>query len=85
MPTNSAQVTKKLKLYNSGPKEVLIDWKVFDYNELAKRKDDIFKVNIAPSLISNYGDDDANLVALRFSVNQPDPTPNPGQSGSVAF
>jgi hypothetical protein len=76
MPANSSQVTKKLKLYNSGPKEVLIDWKVFDYNELAKRQDDIFKVNIAPSLISSYGDDDVNLLDVRFSVNQPKPTPS---------
>jgi hypothetical protein len=73
VPVRSARVTKRLKLYNSGPKDIMLSWKVFNYRELAKRSDDVFEVKLEATAMAAYAseDKDADLIEVAFSVREP--------------
>lgn len=73
VPVRSDQVTKKLKLYNSGPKDMALSWKVFNYRDLAQRSDDVFEVKLGATAMAAYAqeEDDADLIEVKFNVREP--------------
>ncbi|CAG9311669.1 unnamed protein product [Blepharisma stoltei] len=71
-------LSKKIKLYNSGPKDIWLDWKIFNYKDLAAREDGIFKISLVPTTIQYSADDEKiDLFDVKFQVTEPAEKPSP--------
>lgn len=68
----SQPLTKKIKLYNSGPKDIWLAWKVFNYKDLANRDEGIFSVSLIPTSIQfSTEDEKIDLFDVKFQVTDP--------------
>ena len=62
-------LSRKIKLYNSGPKPISLFWKIFNYDCLAKRTDDIFKITFVPTTLGQISEDEKpDIFDLKFQV-----------------
>lgn len=63
---------RKIKLFNSGPKPISLYWKVFNYQSLSKRKDDIFKVTFVQSSLGHMSDNEVpDIFDLKIDALEP--------------
>ena len=70
-------LNRKLKLFNSGPKPISLFWKVFNYQSLSSRSDDIFKVTFIPTSIAHISEDDKpDIFDLRIQALEPPESPS---------
>lgn len=65
-------LSRKIKLFNSGPKPIKLYWKIFNYKSLASRSDDYFKVTLHPSVMASVSDDDKpDIFDIKFTALEP--------------
>lgn len=66
-------LSRKIKLFNSGPKPISLYWKVFNYDNLSQRSDDIFKISFLPSAMASVSDEDKpDIFDVKFTVLEPE-------------
>jgi len=75
VPSGGNFATRKLKLFNSGPKPISVDWKVFNYKDLASRSDDIFKISLNPIKPSKSEIEKPDFFDVKFAANEIQETP----------
>ncbi|OMJ84270.1 hypothetical protein SteCoe_14614 [Stentor coeruleus] len=65
-------LSRKIKLFNSGPKPISLFWKIFNYASLANRNDDIFKVTFVPTSMASISEDEKpDIFDLKFQALEP--------------
>jgi hypothetical protein len=66
-------LSRKIRLFNSGPKPIQLFWKVFNYESLASRTDDIFRISLQPSVMAAVSDDEKpDVFDVKFQALEPE-------------
>ena len=78
IPVGGAAISRKIRLTNTGPKDIAVAWKLFNYNDILHNTGDVFKVALMPSAAARfYEGEEHNLLDLQFNPLEPPENPDP--------
>lgn len=72
IPVGGNAISRKIRLTNTGPKDISVAWKLFNYHDILHNEKDIFKVALLPSAAARfYEGEEHNLLDLLFTPIEP--------------